>query len=141
MRCLYVFRLISDGRNFKFEKMWTCELDSVIGGVILGDDMLYGSRYLKPQLWFVIDRKTGGTRFQLDELTTGVAIYADQRLYCLDEIGEVALLRPAEYSLEIVSRFQLVPKKVNDAWAHPVLLDARLYLRYHDTLYCNDVKK
>ncbi len=37
------------------------------------------------------------------------------------------------------ARFQLVTDRVTDAWAHPVLLDGRLYLRYHDTLYCYDV--
>jgi hypothetical protein len=33
----------------------------------------------------------------------------------------------------------LVTKK-HDVWAHPVILDGRLYLRYHDTLWCYDVK-
>ena len=28
----------------------------------------------------------------------------------------------------------------NDAWAHPVILNGRLYLRYHDRLTCFDVK-
>jgi len=27
-----------------------------------------------------------------------------------------------------------------DAWAHPVILDGRLYLRYHDTLYCYNIR-
>ena len=35
----------------------------------------------------------------------------------------------------------LVKKRVQDAFAHPVVFDGRLYLRYHDTLYCYDVKK
>jgi hypothetical protein len=25
-------------------------------------------------------------------------------------------------------------------WAHPVLLDGRLYLRHHDTMWCYDVR-
>jgi len=28
----------------------------------------------------------------------------------------------------------------NDAWAHPVILNGRLYLRYHNQLACFEVK-
>jgi outer membrane protein assembly factor BamB len=76
----------------------------------------------------------------LKDLTTGAAIYADGRLYCLDERGTVALLKPEADRIEIVGRFRLTEKPVKDAWAHPVLLDGRLYLRYHDTLWCYSVK-
>ncbi|MBN1508133.1 MAG: hypothetical protein JW955_14880 [Sedimentisphaerales bacterium] len=41
---------------------------------------------------------------------------------------------------EIISRFQLIAKRVNDAWARPVLLDGRLYLRPHDSLWCYGVR-
>ena len=34
-----------------------------------------------------------------------------------------------------------VAEKVRDVWTHPVLHDGRLYLRYHDTLFCYDVKQ
>lgn len=76
----------------------------------------------------------------MKELTTGAAIYAEGRLYCLDERGNVALLKPTTRSLEIVGRFPLVAERIRDAWAHPVLLDGRLYLRYHDSLWCYDVR-
>ena len=41
--------------------------------------------------------------------------------------------------LRLAGTFPLVTDRVTDAWAHPVLLDGRLYLRYHDMLYCYDV--
>ena len=41
---------------------------------------------------------------------------------------------------EIDGQFRLVPEKVQDAWAHPVLLHGRLYVRYHDSLWCYDVR-
>ena len=37
-----------------------------------------------------------------------------------------------------VGDFELAKRK--DAWAHPVLCKGRLFLRYHDTLYCFDVR-
>ena len=67
-------------------------------------------------------------------------MYADGRLYCLAEDGRAALLKPASERFEIDGRFRLAPEKDHDAWAHPVLLHGRLYLRYHDTLWCYDVR-
>jgi len=58
----------------------------------------------------------------------------------LDERGQVGLLRTDGGTLTIVSRFSLPLGRVRDAWAHPVLCDGRLYLRYHDSLWCFEVK-
>jgi hypothetical protein len=50
-------------------------------------------------------------------------------------------LKTGSSSLEIVSQFRLTTDHVHDAWAHPVLHDGRLYLRYNGTLWCYDVKQ
>ena len=51
------------------------------------------------------------------------------------------LLSTGGGGLEKVSEFVLVKDvKKKDAWAHPVLCNGRLYLRYHETLFCYDVK-
>jgi len=88
----------------------------------------------------VVDWQIGHTRSEYKGLTTGAAIYADSRLYCLDETGTAALLQPGDKGLELQGHFRLTAEKVRDAWAHPVLLHGTLYLRYHDTLWCFDVK-
>ena len=44
-------------------------------------------------------------------------------------------------TFEIDGQFRLLPEKVKDAWAHPVLLHGKLYLRYHDSLWCYDVRR
>ena len=31
--------------------------------------------------------------------------------------------------------------RAKNVWAHPVLCQGRLFLRYHDTLYCYDVRR
>jgi len=67
-------------------------------------------------------------------------IYADGRLYCLSERGEMALVKPVAEGFEFVSRFPLIRERKVDVWAQPVLCDGRLYLRYHDTLYCFDIR-
>ena len=56
-------------------------------------------------------------------------------------LNPIKILKYGEQSLEEVSRFKLLADPVKDAWAHPVLCSARLYLRYHDQLWCFDVKE
>lgn len=66
--------------------------------------------------------------------------YADGRLYCLSQEGEMALIRPTPDRFEFTGRFRLVSDHDKDVWAHPVILDGRLYLRYHDRLFCYDIR-
>ena len=87
-----------------------------------------------------MDWATGETKCELKDFTTGAAVYADSRLYCFDERGQVGLLNPTADSLEVTGRFQLITDRVRDAWAHPVVHDGRQYLRYHDSLWCYDVR-
>lgn len=146
-RVYYVTARAQMGRQYRLhagqgavsaEHVWTSPLDSVTGGSVLVDGTLFAATYLKPKQWLAVDWGTGQTKHEQKGLTTGAAIYADGRLYCLDEQANVALVDPG--NLSIVSRFRLVPDRVRDAWAHPVLLDGRLYLRYHDSLFCYDVQ-
>jgi len=134
------YRLNLDGGRTSAEHVWTSPIDAVTGCAVLVDGTLFAAGYRDCRWWLGIDWQTGKTRCELKDLTTGSSIYADGRLYCLDERGVVALVKPGRTSMEIVSRFQLVPDQVHDAWAHPVLLDSRLYLRYHDSLWCYDVR-
>jgi outer membrane protein assembly factor BamB len=135
------YRLVTDGQTITAEHIWTSRLDTVTGGAVLVDGTLYSAGYRESKWWFGTDWQTGRTKYELKDFTTGAAIYADGRLYCLDEKGYVGLLKPGPDSLEVVGRFTLVTGNVRDAWAHPVLLDGRLYLRYHNTLFCYDVKR
>ena len=136
-----LYRLSADGQGIAAEHLWTSPLDTVTGGAVLVDGTLFASGYKKSKWWFGVDWQTGQTKYELTDLTTGATIYADERLYCLDESGTVALLKPGSEGLDVVGRFRLVTRRVRDAWAHPVLHDGRLYLRYHDTLWCYDVKE
>ncbi len=136
-----LYRLSADGQGIAAEYLWTSTLDTVTGGAVLVDGTLFAAGYKKSKRWFGVDWQTGKTKYELTDLTTGAAIYADERLYCLDESGTVALLKPGSECLDVVGRFSLVTRRVRDAWAHPVLHDGRLYIRYHDTLWCYDVKE
>jgi outer membrane protein assembly factor BamB len=134
------YRLGVDGDRVSAEHTWTSPVDPVTGSGVLIDGTLFAAGYRDVKWWHAIDWQTGRTKYETKDLTTGAAIYADGRLYCLDERGNVALLRPTATEFDIMGRFSLVTGRVRDAWAHPVLLDGRLYLRYHDSLWCYDVR-
>lgn len=134
------YRLTADNGTVQAEPAWSTPLDCVTTSPILVGNLLYASGYRKPKYWIALDWTTGQIRAEQKNLTTGAAVYADGRLYCLAEDGRAALLTPAADGFHIAGQFQLVSKRVRDAWAHPVLCDGRLFLRYHDTLWCYDVR-
>jgi outer membrane protein assembly factor BamB len=134
------YRLQPDGDGLRAERAWECPLDTVTGGAVLLDGRLFAAGYSKSKWWFSFDWKSGRTLYQRKDVTTGAAVFADGRLYCMAEDGRVALLKPEADKFELAGQFRLVPKRVSDAWVHPVLLDGRLYLRYQSTLWCFDVR-
>ncbi len=135
-----LYRLQQDGDGLSANHAWTVPVDTVTGAGILVEGVLYISGYQKAKRWFAFDWASGETKYEHEALTTGAAIYADERLYVQDERGMVALLKPAPEGFVTAGQFQLTDKRVRDAWAHPVLFDGRLYLRYHGTLWCYRVQ-
>jgi outer membrane protein assembly factor BamB len=134
------YQLQSRSDTLAVEQTWSSSLDTVTGSGVLVDNTLFAAGYRKSKAWMGIDWLTGRTNYELRDFTTGAAIHADERLYCLDETGKVGLLGLGPQALEVRGQFRLPVERVRDAWAHPVLCDGRLYLRYHDELWCFDVK-
>lgn len=122
------------------EDVWTTKLDTAQGGVVLANGRLYGSFYPRRGGWTALDAATGEQVFDAPDMVKGAAAYADNRLYALCEDAWMLLLRDAGTKFEVEGRFRLGSPRDRDAWAHPVILDGRLYLRYHDTLYCYDIR-
>ena len=134
------YRLRVSGANASVEQIWTSELNCLSGGVIHSDGRLYGSGYRKGDGWYCIDFATGKTLFTKRDLNSGSVVLAGGLLYCFSERGEMALLKPTDKGFETKGRFRRVGAKTKDSWAHPVICDGRLYLRYHDTLWCYDIR-
>jgi outer membrane protein assembly factor BamB len=64
--------------------------------------------------------------------------YADGKLYFLYEDGVIALVEPSPEGYKEVSAFKL-PGNGGRAWAHPVVVGGKMYLRWGDSLLCYDV--
>jgi outer membrane protein assembly factor BamB len=135
-----LYRLRAEADAVRVEHAWNTPMDTLTGGAVFVDGRLYGSGYRRLKYWMIVDWQSGQMQQELKDLFSGAALYADDRLYCLLEDGRCALLKLTPGGCDIASQFRLVPGKVRDAWAHPVLLDGRLYLRYHETLWCFDVR-
>lgn len=136
-----LYRLRPDATGAGVELLWTTPLDTCQGGVLHVGDALYGAWYRSRKGWACIDARTGAVRYETSALAKGSALYADQRLYCLSETGEMALLKPTPNAFEFSGRFRLVSGRQDDVWTHPVISEGRLYLRHHQTLFCYDIRK
>jgi outer membrane protein assembly factor BamB len=126
-------------------RVWTRELKIGHGGTVCVGGRLYGSSSRGDMLgWAAIDAETGvPTQVRAaGDLSDGSMIFADGRFYCLTARGGMTLQEVTAAGLRAVGSFQLaVEGKGQDAWAHPVVCQGRLFLRYHDTLYCYDVRR
>jgi outer membrane protein assembly factor BamB len=127
--------------GLEIDNLWTTKLDTCHGGLVYVDGAIYGAWYRRNSRGFgCVDAQTGQVRYLTKDLAKGSILYADHRLYCLSEEGEMALLKPTPAGFEFTGKFRLVTQHSNDVWPHPVILDRKLYLRYHDTLWCYDVQ-
>lgn len=136
-----MYRLRGEGRRVELETLWNTRLDTCHGCVVAVDGALYGSWYRARKGWACLDASDGQVRYETDALPKGSVIYANERLYALSEQGEMALMRPSDAGFVFEGRFRLVEDHKNDVWTHPVVCDGRLYLRYHGTLWCFDVRQ
>ncbi|MFC1805897.1 PQQ-binding-like beta-propeller repeat protein [Planctomycetota bacterium] len=135
-----LLRIRADGGQMAPEEAWTTPLDTTHYAAVLVDGRIYGGWYRGPAHWACIEPETGAVLHQTRDVQPGPVLYADGCLYCLGQDGEAALLEPTPDGFEVKGRFRLIEQRKKDAWAHPVILDGHLYLRYHDALYCYDIK-
>jgi hypothetical protein len=119
---------------------WTTALDTCQGGVVHIGGRLYGSTYPRRGSWQAIDARNGELLYETTVFTKGCVLYADGRLYALAEDGWMLLLEPTEKDFAVRGRFRLAETRDRNAWAHPVIYDGRLYLRYLDTISCYDIR-
>lgn len=115
------------------------------GGVVLVGAHVYG--YSNRRGWTALDLKSGKVVWSEKELEAGSIIYADGRLYCLEEeegIVVLALANPDGWKEH--GRFKLpqaskLRKSRGKVWTPPVIADGKLYLRDQDLLFCYDIKQ
>jgi outer membrane protein assembly factor BamB len=139
-----LLKLTADGKEVKAEQIYYKEeLKNRHGGVLVVGDYVYGDTddQGKP---YCADVKTGKVMWKRKD-TDGkghgsVSVtYADGRLYLHYTNGIVALVEASPDGYKETGSFQV--KTDGNAWAHPVVVGGRLYLREGDALFCYDVRE
>lgn len=122
---------------------WTNAIDTCQGGIVHVGGRLYGSTYPRRGGWVAIDARDGSTLYETEEFAKGATLFADGRLHTLAEDGWMLLLEPTDKKFEVRGRFRVpgTSERTRDAWSHPVIHEGRLYLRYHDTIACYDIRQ
>jgi len=136
-----LYRLRVEGRQVRAEQAWTTTMDCLTGGAVCVGGAIFGSGHYNVKGVAALDALTGRTRYELKDRAIGSAAWADGRLYSLSQEGEMTLLEPAAAAFRPAGGFRVPGTSgKTDVWAHPVICGARMYLRYHDTLWCYDVR-
>ena len=137
-----LYRFQNTAAGLSVTNLWTTKLDTCSGGLISIGDSIFGAWYRQHggRGFGCLDSRTGEVKYFTKDLAKGSLLYADGLLYCLSDEGEMALLKPTPTGFEFAGRFQFVKEPNKDVWAHPVILDHKLYLRWQDTLFCYDIK-
>jgi outer membrane protein assembly factor BamB len=115
--------------------------DNHHGGVVLVGDYIYGTTFNGS--WGAINFKTGEVGYLSRPRSDGKGSvhYADGLLYGLTEHSStVLLIKPEPDKFVLLSEFELPNEAEGPSWAHPVVLDGKLYIRHAQYLYCYDVK-
>lgn len=122
------------------------QLNSV-GGVVLVGDYLYGTD-ARGQL-VCMEFKTGKEKWRSASVGSAALCYADGLLYVRGQGGtgfgpektpEVALVEATPAGYKEKGRFEQPDHGDRPAWPHPVVANARLYLRDGGVLLCYDVR-
>ncbi|UCF14073.1 MAG: PQQ-binding-like beta-propeller repeat protein, partial [Phycisphaerales bacterium] len=136
------------GDECSVEEHWhNGTLDNKQGGIVLLDGRLYGyapsQNRSKP--WVCVDFKSGDTIFQSAAVESsykyknGCLTCADGMLYLFSDDGKMVLAKPMPNSLEVTGRLRIKDPGKRPTWAHPVVFDGKLYIRYGEKLGVYDV--
>lgn len=136
-----LIKLTYKDKKVTAQKVWfNEELDNHHGGIMCLNDYVYGTGHNR-RGWICLDFKTGKTLFRDREAGKGSFMLADGLFYYLTEKGMMNLVKPSPGSFQTVGGFQVPKEGRGYFWAHPVVCDGRLYVRYDTRLYAYRVKK
>jgi outer membrane protein assembly factor BamB len=134
--CVCLKLSVEDGKVMATEAWQNRDMVCHHGGYVIVDGYIYGNHGVG---YVCLDLKTGEKKWFGRGVGKGSVCWADDMLYLLGEKeGHVGLVEATPEKLALTGSFNVEGKAAS--WAHPVVNDGRLYLRYHQNLYCFDVK-
>ena len=107
------------------------------GGFVVHEGYIYGNH---EKGWSCLELTTGKQKWYAEGVGKGSICFADGMLYTFSEGGgRVGLVHAKPDAFEQVGEFRVEGR--GNSWAYPVVASGKLFLRYHETLYCYDVKE
>jgi len=130
-------KLATAGRRLSATEAWrTADMVCHHGGYIIHQGYIYGN---DSNGWACLDLKTGRKMWGESGVGKGSLCWADGMLYLFGESGgRAGLATCSPQGMQMKGEFRVAGS--GPSWAHPVVIGARLYLRYDTNLYCFDVK-
>jgi outer membrane protein assembly factor BamB len=138
--------LSKDGEGVSVkEEYYERALGNRHGGVVVVGDYVYGDTDHNGNPWCA-EWKTGKVKWKRTQAKgkfsgrgSASLTYADGNLYVRYADGYVCLVPASPKGYEEKGAFK-IPNSNTNSWAHPVVIDGRLYLREKDVVWCYDVK-
>jgi outer membrane protein assembly factor BamB len=115
------------------------DFDCKLSGLIPYQGIVFGTSDKRKQ-WTGVDLETGKTVFTTREIKPGSLILANNKFFIFTDTGEVVLAKPSNKGFEVISRFDVPAKNLIYAFAHPVIYNGTLFIRYNNNLWCYRVK-
>ncbi|HYW81162.1 MAG TPA: PQQ-binding-like beta-propeller repeat protein, partial [Thermoguttaceae bacterium] len=133
-----------DGKFNVEEVYWLTpkEFENHHGGVVLVGDKLYGGDGQNTGTPVCLDFLTGEIEWKAEAPSKGSAavIYADGFLVFRYDLGNIVLIEATPEEFRIKGRFKQTDRSRRPAWAHPIILDGKMYFRDGDLLLCYDIE-
>jgi outer membrane protein assembly factor BamB len=123
--------LSSRGTNTTARLLYhTRDMKNHHGGMVYIKGHVYGSN---GDILACVNLRTGQPTWR-ERSKKGSVVYADNKIVFRNEGGEVNLFAATPNAYQELGSFHQPERSGRPAWAHPVIADARLYLRDQDTL-------
>jgi len=121
-------KISGEGDDAKIEEVWsTRKIQFYHASTVQIGDYVYGSTgTMAPAFMAAVNMKTGEIPWRKRGFAKANSIYADGKLYVLDEDGVLYLTKPRPEDLEVVSKIQLLDKV---AWTVPTIVGKTMYVR------------
>ena len=127
---------VQNGEVKAKEVYFTRNMKNHHGGVVLVDGYLYG---FNDSILTCLEFNSGRLMWRDRSVGKGSVTFADGHLYIQGENNVFGLAAASPEGYQEKGRFN-IPDKGLPSWAHPVISDARLYVRNQDTILAYDVK-
>jgi outer membrane protein assembly factor BamB len=140
-------KLSKDGDGVKAEEVYfhpPKEFQNHHGGMVLVDGKIYCGHGHNNGFPACLDLESGnvlwGTKTRGEGSGSAAVLYIDGHLIFRYQSGKVVLIEATPDGYKIKGSFDPAFKD-KDSWAHPVVVDKKLYLREQDKLMCYDLAK